>query len=230
MIWATALMLVVAGMTVSSTEAEAGLFNRRNNDCCKPARQPRCGRRAKKQCCEPVSVCAPAPTCCEPVSVCAAPAPSCGCETAAPVMYQSAPVADCGCSAAVAAPSCGCEAAPACGCEVANCDCLNRRQLRRANRKGECCGAEANSCNTCSTCATAGCSTCGSAVQTASYEVSAPVVQGCSTCGASAGTIIESGSSIQGCSSCGQGTVIESSSPTPAAGEEAAPEAPESTT
>ncbi len=37
---------------------------------------------------------------------------------------------------------------------------MSRRQLRKANRKGQCCGAKANSCNTCSTCS-APVSTCG---------------------------------------------------------------------
>ena len=194
MIWATALLLVVAGMAVSAPEAEAGLFNR--NDCCKPQRQSRACRRAarKSSCCEPAPCCAPEPTCCEA-------APACGCD-AAPACGCSAAVATpapCGCEAA--APACGCEAAaPACGCQTANCDCLNRRQLRRANRKGECCGVAANTCNSC-------------AVQTVSYETAAPA------CGCSA--------PVQGCSTCGGAQTIESAPPTPAAGEEAAPEAPE---
>jgi len=185
MIWATALMLMVAGMAVSQ-EANAGLFNRKS-DCCKPKKCKK-SRRAAKNCCQPAQCCAPAPTCCTAAPVCAAPAPApCGCAAPAP--------APCGCAAAPA-PSCGCEVASNCGCEAApNCDCLSKRQLRRANRKGECCGAVAKSCNTCS-----------AAVQTCGYA--APV---------------------QGCSSCSGGVIIEST-PSPAAGEEAAPEAPESTT
>ena len=62
------------------------------------------------------------------------------------------------CEASAPAP-CVIEATPACGCEAqtescssceTNCNCLSRRQLRKANRKGQCCGAEANTCNTCS--------------------------------------------------------------------------------
>ena len=40
MIWATALMLMVAGMAVSQ-EANAGLFNRKS-DCCKPQKCKKC--------------------------------------------------------------------------------------------------------------------------------------------------------------------------------------------
>ncbi len=218
MIWATALLLMVAGMAVSQ-EANAGLFSRKN-DCCKPqkCKQQRCKKqRCKKQRCEQDSCCAPEPTCCEaPVApCCSAPVieatPACGCS--APVV-EAAPA--CGCSAAVAAP--------ACGCQVANCDCLSKRQLRRANRKGECCDAQVNTCSSCST--------CGSApVQTASYEVSAPIVEGCSTCGSSvqASSYEVSAPAVEGCSTCGGGEVIIESAPTPAAAsEEAAPEAPES--
>ena len=194
LILATAVLVVVAGMSVTQ-EANAGLFNRNKNKCCeapkccKPKKCRRQKRKAKK-CCKQ-TCCAPAPTCCEAAPVCAAPAPA-PCPCAAP--------APCGCAAA---PSCGCEAAPACGCET-NCNCLSKRKLRRANRKGECCGAVANSCNT-----------CDSAVQTVSYEVAAPA--GCSSCGSAAPVAVE------GCSSCSGEVVVES-----APAEEAAPEAPES--
>jgi len=206
MTWAAALLIVVSGLAVSQ-EATAGLFNRGNDccqpaPCCKPARQGlfaklKAKRAAKDCCCE-----APAPCCEAPAPCCPAPAPTC-CEAPAPCGCEAAPVADCGCSAAAPAPApCGCEAAPACGgCKTANCDCLNKRQLRRANRKGECCGAKANTCSSC--------------VQTASYEVAAPA------CGC------EAAPAVEGCSTCGGGEVIIESAPAEAAGEEAAPEAPE---
>ena len=220
MILAAALLVVVAGMSVSQ-EANAGLFNR--NDCCKPQKcrqgliSKLKAKRAAKDCCEPAPCCAPEPTCCEAAPVCAAPAPvysapvfeaapACGC--------AAAPAPSCGCEVA-AAPSCGCEAAaPACGCETASCDCLSRRKLRRANRKGECCGAVAKTCNT-----------CDAGVQTVSYD--APVaVEGCSTCGG--GVIVESAPAVEGCSTCGGGeTIVETAAPLAPAAEEAAPEAPE---
>jgi len=153
MILATALLVVVAGMSVTQ-EANAGLFNR--NKCCKApkcskpkkCRQRKARKSRKKACCETTPVCAaPAPVCAAPAPVCAAPAPVC----AAPVCAAPAP---CG----------GCNAAPACGsCGTTDCNCLSKRKLRRANRKGQCCGAKANSCNTCSAPVT----TCG-------YEVAAP--------------------------------------------------------
>jgi hypothetical protein len=62
---------------------------------------------------------------------------------------------------------------------VKSCECLNRRQLRRAHRKGQCCDAQ---------------------VQTCSCE--API------------------------SSCGCSSEAAPAAPAPAAGEEAAPEAP----
>ena len=130
MIVVTACLVVVAGMSVSQ-EAEAGLFNR--NKCCKPQRC-RQSRRANK-CCQP-TCCQPAPTCCEP-KPCCEPQPCC--------------------QAAAPAP-CGCEAAPACGCQTVSCECLGRRGLRRAQRKGQCCGVEYNKCNSC---CSAPVSTCG---------------------------------------------------------------------
>ncbi len=215
MILAMAALVVVAGMSVTQ-EANAGLFGGKNK-CCKTqkcskpkkCRQGLFAKRKAKKCCEQ-TCCAPEPTCCEAAPVCAAPAPApCGC---APVIATPA----CGCAAAPApscgcevASTCGCDAAPACGCETTNCNCLSKRKLRRANRKGECCGAKADSCNTCST------GTCGAAVQTVSYA--APIAEGCSSCGSAAPV-------VEGCSSCSGETVIES------APEEAAPEAPESTT
>jgi len=208
MIFAIALLVMVAGMAVSQ-EANAGLFSRKSS-CCKPQKCKK-ARRANKccepTCCEPAPCCAPKPTCCEaPAPCCAAPAP-------------------CGCIEAT--PACGCQAAApvSCGCET-NCNCLSKRKLRRANRKGECCGAVADTCNTCS-----------APVQTCGY--SAPIVEGCSSCAAAA-PVVEGCSScagaapvVEGCSSCGggasviEGGIIETSSPTPA-GEEAAPEAPQS--
>ena len=174
MILATAMVVIIAGMAV---EAEAGLFNRK--------------KKCKQQCCEPVSCCQPAPTCCEPAPTCCEPAPAPCCEPA-PCGCAAAP-APCGCEV----QTCGCEAAPSCGCET-DCNCLSRRQLRKANRKGQCCGAKPNTCNVCST-------TCSAPVSACGCSSAAPA--GCSTC---------------------EGAVMESA-PVPAA-EEAAPEAPESTT
>jgi len=190
MIWASALMLAVAFVAVAP-EANAGLFNRKSK-CCKPQKCKK-SRRAKSCC--PQTSCAPAPTCC-------APAPTC-CEAPAP----------CGCAAAPA-PSCGCKVASTCGCET-NCNCLSRRELRKANRNGQCCGAKAKSCNTCSTCS-APVSTCG---------CSAPVTTcGCESAVSSCGC---ESAAPAGCSSCGDGVIIESA-PSPV-GEEAAPEAPATT-
>lgn len=184
MIVAMAVVVAFAGM---AADADAGLFDklkcrRAAKKCCKA--EP-CCEAAPEPCCEP----APAP-CCEPAPApacepCAAPAPApCGCEAAAP--------APCGCEAAAPAPSCGCEVATTCGCEApapadcgceaapaceADCNCLSRRQLRKAKRKGQCCDAEPKTCYTCS----APVSTCGCEV-----EVAAPADCGCT------GTIIES--------------------------------------
>lgn len=166
MIWAFAMIVMVAGMVVSTDSAEAGLFDR-----------IKC-RRAAKKCCEP------APTCCE--------VETCGCEVEAA----------CPCEAE---PACGCEATPACGCEVETCGCeepapscttchkgcevacsdLNRRQLRRAKRKGECCGCEC----AVETCGCEAAPSCGCEVSTCGCETA---VEGCSDC---AGPAIESSES-----------------------------------
>ncbi len=83
MIWAAAMMILVAGMIVTgASSSEAGLFDR-----------IKCKRAAKK--------------CCEP------------------------------------AP-CAVEATPA--CDATDCNCLSKRKLRRANRKGKCCGVQARTC------------------------------------------------------------------------------------
>jgi len=181
MILATALLVVIAGMSVTQ-EANAGLFNR--NKCCKTqecSKPKKCRqglfakRKAKKCCQQQQTCCAPEPSCCEAAPVCCA-APACAAPAPAP---------------------CGCEVVSTCGCEeTISCDCLSKRKLRRANRKGQCCGAVANSCNTCS----APVSTCG-------CESAAPA--GCSN------------------SSGSQSAPVYQSTPAP---EEAAPEAPESTT
>ncbi len=232
MILATAVLVVVAGMSISQ-EANAGLFNR--DDCCKPQKcrqglfSKLKAKRAAKDCCAPEPCCgAPEPTCCDAAPVCAAPvyaAPVASCGCSAPVV-EAAPA--CGCAAAPApscgceVASCGCEAAPSCGCETASCDCLSRRKLRRANRGGECCDAVANTCNTCG----------DAGIQTVSYNApvysAAPAVEGCSTCGG--GEFVgsyESAPAVEGCSTCGGGestAYTESSAPVV---EEAAPEAPE---
>ena len=144
--WATAVMVVAAAFAfMGESEATAGLFNR--NKC----------KKSRSKCCQPVSCCEQT---CQP-ACCCEPAPCC----------QPAP---CGCGAAVeATPACGCEAqtASCSSCEV-NCNCLSRRQLRKANRKGQCCGAKPNTCYQCSY-TEPSCNTCGQ-------------VQGCSTCGESA--------------------------------------------
>ena len=171
-------MAVVVAFSAMATEADAGLFDklkcrRAAKKCCKPepcceAPEPTCCEPAPAPCCEP----APAPAC-EP---CAAPAPACGCEAAAaPACGCEAEVVTCGCEAPAPA-DCGCEAAPAC---EADCNCLTRRQLRKAKRKGQCCDAEPKTCYA-STCS-APVSTCGCEV-----EVAAPADCGCT------GTVIES--------------------------------------
>lgn len=186
MIWATALLMMVAFVAVAP-EANAGLFSK--NDCCqptccKPKREGLFARmkakRAAKDCCEPAPCCEPEPCCAPEPTCCEAPAPApCGCEAVAEPCGCEAAAAPCGCEAEVVtcgceapAATCGCEApAPACGCETASCDCLNRRQLRRAKRKGECCDAEPKTCY----------SGCSAPVSTCGCEVAVPV-EGCSSC------------------------------------------------
>ncbi len=105
----------------------------------------------KPACCQPVC-CEAAPVCCE--------APACPCE---------------------AAPApCGCSAAAPCGCEVSqcSCECMSRREARKARRAG-CCST--CSCSTeCSSCSNCGAAPCG---------CGAPAVEGCSSCGEAAGEI-----------------------------------------
>jgi len=121
-VWAAAMMVLVAGMVVTgANDAEAGLFDR--NKCCKPARRSR-----SKQCCEAPKCCEAAPKCCE----------------AAPKCCEAAPV--CCAEAAPCESPCTVEATPACGCEATNCACLSKRQLRRTQRKGTCCGYEVKTC------------------------------------------------------------------------------------
>lgn len=139
MILAVAAVVAFTGMTA---DADAGLFDRL-----------KC-RRAAKKCCKQDPCCQPAPTCCEAAPTCCEPAPApCGCEVA--TCGCEAPVADCGCSAPV----------QTCGCET-DCNCLNRRQLRRAKRKGECCDAEPNTCYSCSA-PVADCGCTGTVIETA---------------------------------------------------------------
>ena len=161
-------LAVVVCAAISSSNASAGLFCKKNA-CCEPA--PVCCEAPAPTCCEPAPVCrpklelgckikgmfgklhsklhkssccepaptccdAPAPTCCDAPAPCAAPAPSCGCEVAAPSRGCEAPscckparkhciknmmshlkgkFASKKCCAP--APSCGCEVAtPSCGC------------------------------------------------------------------------------------------------------------------
>ena len=99
LIWAAAMMILVAGMVVTgASSAEAGLFNCKDK-CCKPLRRSR-----KQEAC-----CVEATPACDSEA-----APACGAEI----------------------QTCGCQSS----CSTTNCACLNKRQLRRANRKGECCG------------------------------------------------------------------------------------------
>ncbi len=101
MIWAATMMILVAGMVVTSaSSAEAGLFN--CNKCGKLI-----GKLLNRQ----------QQTSCE----------------AAP----EAPEGE--------VQACGCETTDCC---VTQCSCLNKRQLRRAQRKGKCCdSSEEPSCN-----------------------------------------------------------------------------------
>ena len=203
---AAALLIMVTGMAVAP-QADAGLFNR-NDCCCKPERQGLFAKlkakRAAKDCCEPCEpVCEPEPVCCE------APAPApCGCEAPAPAPCGcEAPAPEpCGCAAApapceVEVVACAAPAEPACASETTDCSCLNRRQLRRAQRKGECCDAEPKTCY----------SGCSAPVSTCGCEVAAATVADCG---------------------CGGEVIIETApaEAPEAAGEEAAPEAPEATT
>ncbi|QEG34042.1 hypothetical protein [Bythopirellula goksoeyrii] len=143
------IVLTAVMVMLAASSAEAGLFKRKNK-CCKPA-----------TCCQPV--------CCEATPACYSE-PVCPCE-AAP--------APCGCEAAPAAP-CGCSAAAPCGCEVSqcSCECMTRREARKARRAG-CCTTCSCSAAPCGCGEVQGCSSCGGAA-----------VEGCSSCGEAAGEIV----------------------------------------